>query len=126
MLSGTALSYEEAAQEGVCQDCLYPNLAYMTYVPMSLADGSITGLAVVGGGVDLTAGATAVLPVKFVMRDNSLVQPNYSQLTYDVENDSIATVVDGLVTAGTAGTTQVTIAYKEDTNIKTQATITVE
>jgi hypothetical protein len=92
VLSGTALSYEEAAQEGVCQDCLYPNLAYMTYVPMSLADGSITGLAVVGGGVDLTAGATAVLPVKFVMRDNSLVQPNYSQLTYDVEDDSVATV----------------------------------
>lgn len=126
VLSGTALSYEEAAKEGVCQDCLYPNLAYMTYVPMSLADGSITGLAVVGGGVDLAAGATAVLPVKFVMRDNSLVQPNYSQLTYDVEDDSVATVADGLVTAGNAGTTQVTIAYKEDDNIKTQATITVE
>ena len=76
--------------------------------------------------MDLTAGATAVLPVKFVMRDNSLVQPNYSQLTYDVEDDSVATVADGLVTAGTAGTTQVTIAYKEDANIKTQATITVE
>lgn len=125
VLSGTALSFEEAAQEGVCADCLYPNLAYMTYVPMSLSDGSIAGLAVIGGGVELSMGATAVLPVKFVMRDNSLVQPNYSQLTYTVQDTGVATVANGVVTPKSAGDTSVEIAYSEDADIKTTAFISV-
>lgn len=125
VLSGTALTFEEAQQEGVCTDCLYPNLAYMTYVPLSLNDGSIAGLAVVGGGLEISEGDTAVLPVKFVMKDGSLIQPNYSQLTYVSSQDSVATVQGGVVTGVGQGSANITVTYSEDESIKTVAVVTV-
>jgi hypothetical protein len=125
ILSGTALSYEEASEGGACTDCSFPMLAYMVYVPFSTSGNGLAGLAVVGGGVTVAANATAVLPVKYVMADNTLVQPNYSRLTYEVAAEATATVAGGVVTGVAAGTTTVTITSQDDPSISTVATITV-
>ena len=125
ILSGTALSYEESANAGQCVDCAYPMLAYMIYVPFSTSGNGLAGLAVVGGGVTVAANATAVLPVKYVMADNTLVQPNYSRLTYLVASESVATVANGVVSGVAQGTTTVTITSQDDQTISAVAQITV-
>lgn len=124
-LSGTALSYEAAAQEGVCTDCSFPMLAYMIYVPLSSAGNGLTGLVVIGGGVTVAAGGTAVLPVKYVMNNKNLVQPNYAKLDYEVASSSIATVANGVVTGVAAGSTTVTITSQDDESISTVCSVTV-
>lgn len=123
ILSGTALSYNETVE--ACTDCSFPMLAYMVYVPFSTSGNGLAGLAVVGGGVTVAQGATAVLPVKYVMADNTLVQPNYGRLTYEVAAAGTATVEGGVVTGVAAGTTTVTITSQDDPAISTVATITV-
>ena len=125
ILSGTALSYEEASEGGACTDCSFPMLAYMVYVPFTTSGNGLAGLAVVGGGVTVAAGATAVLPVKYVMADNTLVQPSYSKLDYAVAEEATATVANGIVNGVAAGTTTVTITSQDDPSISTVATITV-
>lgn len=124
-LSGTALSYEAAAQEGVCTDCSFPMLAYMIYVPLSSAGNGLTGLVVIGGGVTVAAGGTAVLPVKYVLNNKNLVQPNYAKLDYEVASSSIATVANGVVTGVAAGSTTVTITSQDDESISTVCSVTV-
>ena len=123
VLSGTALSYNETAE--ACTDCSFPMLAYMVYVPFSTSGNGLAGLAVVGGGVTVAQGGTAVLPVKYVMADNTLVQPSYARLTYAVAAEATATVANGVVTGVAAGTTTVTITSQDDPSISTVATITV-
>jgi uncharacterized protein YjdB len=100
-------------------------LAYMIYVPFSTSGNGLAGLAVVGGGVTVAANATAVLPVKYVMADNTLVQPNYSRLTYLVASESVATVANGVVSGVAQGTTTVTITSQDDQTISAVAQITV-
>ena len=125
MLSGTALSYEDATANGSCTDCTYPMLAYMVYVPFSTSGNGLAGLAVIGGGVSVEVGKTAVLPVKYIMDDDTIVQPNYARLNYEVAATATATVAGGIVTGVAAGTTTVTVTSQDDENISTTATITV-
>lgn len=109
-LSGTALSYQQAAEAGECVDCNFPMLAYMTYVPLTFnGNNSIAGLAVIGGNIEVGAGETEVIPVKFVMADNTLVQPKYSDLTFNVGATATATVAGGAITGVAAGSTTLTI-----------------
>lgn len=123
MLSGTALSYNETSE--ACTDCSFPMLAYMVYVPFSTSGNGLAGLAVIGGGVEVAAGGTAVLPVKYVMADNALVQPSYSKLTYEVAETGTATVANGVVSGVAAGSTTVKITSQDDPTISTVAAITV-
>lgn len=110
-LSGTALGYEEAAQDGACVDCNFPMLAYMTYVPLTFnGNNAISALAVIGGNMSVSAGNTAVIPVKYVMADNSIVQPNYADLTITSADTAVATVEDGVLTGVAAGNTTLTIS----------------
>ena len=120
MLSGTALAYE-ADVEGACMDCNYPNLAYMTYEPLTFnGNNAIAALAVVGGDIDLVVGAgnAKVIPVKYVMVDNTIVQPKYSDLTITSANTSIATVSNGVITGASAGDTSITIAGPSDSGVE--------
>ena len=125
VLSGTALSYEAAAEGGACTDCSYPMLAYMVYVPFSVAGNGLKGIVVIGGGVTVEAGKTAVLPVKYVMDDNTLVQPNYAKLSFTGATGTVATVAGGIVTGVGEGTTNVTITTEDDESISAVALITV-
>ena len=119
-LSGTALSYEAAVEEGECVDCNYPNLAYMTYQPLSFnGNNSIVALAVIGGDIDLLTGAgnAKVIPVKYVMADNTVVQPKYSDLTITSDDTGVATVSGGVITGVAAGDTSITIAGPSGSNV---------
>lgn len=116
-LSGQALSYDEAVESGECTDCAAGNLAYYIYMPDDETE-SISGLAVIGGGISLAASAKAQLPVKYVMAGGELVQPNYSDLNFEIEaGTATGTTVSetGLVTAGsTAGDATVTVTYPKE------------
>lgn len=119
VLSGTALSYEAAAQEGACVDCNFPMLAYMTYVPLSFnGNNAITAMAVVGGNLSIDVGETMVIPVKYVMADNSVVQPKFSDLTITSAAPTTASVSGGVLTGVAAGTTTLTIAGPTGSNVE--------
>ena len=113
-LSGQALSYDEAVESGECVDCAAGNLAYYIYVPDDETSG-IAGLAVSGGGVAVTTSGTAQIPVKYIMVNNTLAQPNYADLNFAIEaGTATGTTVSptGLITAGSsAGEATVTITY---------------
>lgn len=127
-ISGTALTYEEAAEQGLCADCAAAQLAQMLYVPLAGATSAVKGLAVIGGGMALPKDAQAAIPFKYVMPDNSLYQPDYSECTYTIASggQSTATVTNaGIVTGVAAGDTEVTIVLKSNTDVKTVCAITV-
>lgn len=111
ILSGTALGYEAAAQEGACVDCNYPMLAYMTYVPLVFnGNNAISAMAVVGGNLSIAVGDTMVIPVKYVMADNTIVQPNFSELTITSAAPTTASVANGVLTGVAAGNTTLNIS----------------
>lgn len=122
-LSGTALSYIDAANIGSCVDCNFPMLAYMTYVPLVFnGNNAISALAVVGGNISVAVGASKAIPVKYVMADQSLTQPKYSDLTITSTAPATASVEDGMITGVQAGNTTLTIAGPEGSSV---AAITV-
>jgi hypothetical protein len=60
--------------------------------------------------VTVAASQSVQVPVKYVMADDSLVQPDYSDLTYTVTDTSKATVSDkGVLTGVAAGNTENTV-----------------
>ena len=117
-LSGTALSFEEAVEAGTCVDCTFPNLAYMTYEPLTFnGNKAIASLAVIGGNMTIAVGSAnaRVIPVKYVMADQTLVQPAYSDLTITVADTTKATVANGIITGQAAGSTTMTIGLTDST-----------
>lgn len=111
-ISGVALSYEEACNAGtdaVCLDSSRPKAYYQVLVLDGDQYQNVTGLVVVGGGITVAAGATATLPVKLVVGETCLVQPDLSDLTYNVAATSTATVTNGIVKGVAAGSTEVTV-----------------
>ena len=120
VLSGTALSYEDAAAIGECVDCTFPNLAYMTFQPITFnGNSAIVAMAVVGGDINLVVGAAnaKVIPVKYIMADQSVVQPKYSDLTITSGSTSVATVSNGVITGAGAGDTTLTINGPTGSNV---------
>ena len=128
ILSGTALSYQAAADIGACVDCSYPMLAYMTYVPLSFnGNNAISAMTVIGGDIGLVVGGDPeLIPIKYVMADNSLQQPKYSDLTFNVANTDVATAENGIATPVASGSTTVTISGPESAGVEPiTVTITV-
>lgn len=127
-LSGTALTYEEAAAEGVCNDCSIPGLAQVLYVPAASVTASVVGLAVVGGSMTVKKNASAKVPVKGVMPNGSLQQLDYTTMTYTIASGGTSTATvddDGDVTGVAAGDTEMTVALKDSADVKTTVAITV-
>ena len=120
-LAGTALTYDDAAESGVCVNASMPHLAYIVRVPVGDVTSDIVGLAVVGGQIDMTAGETMLAPVKFVMPDGSLIQPDYSLLTFTITSGGTyaSVAADGTISALAAGSAEITIALADDADIKT-------
>ena len=112
-MSGQAVAFDQDTVSATCSDCESGTLAYYIYVPDDIAS-AVTGLAVVGGVVTVAASGTAQIPVKLVMADGSLVQPNYSDLTYAASGEPSGTTVGetGVINAGaTSGDFEVTMTY---------------
>lgn len=90
-----------------CSGAEHP-LAYYVYVPCSDENEAVMSVVSVGNGLTLKAGRSAQLPIKYVMRDDSLVQPDFTRLGYYSENEAVATVDNcGSVTAVSEGETTV-------------------
>ena len=101
--------------------------AYYVYVPCGDSKQSVEGLAVIGGGITVKAGAKAQIPVKYVV-DGKLGQPVYTEMSYVSSETSIATVsTAGVVEGKTAGDSVVTITLtKADGNtLKTTCAVKV-
>ena len=119
-----------------CNDCAMSGnpLAYYVYVPCGDAAASVVALAVPGGGITLAAGADKQIPVKYVMPNDTLVQPTYTDLSFVSAATGTATVTNGGTdeTAGVvhgvaAGSTTVTITLtkEDDTTLTTTCAVTV-
>lgn len=127
-LSGTALTYDEASAVGVCTDCAIPGLAQIMYVPSAGTTASVQGMAIVGGGFSIANGSSAILPIKWVMPNGSLVQPDYTAMTYSIptQGQSYATIdTNGLVTALSPGDTTVTVTLTDNPEISYTGSLTV-
>lgn len=88
-----------------CEENAHP-VAYYVYVPCTGVNDAVIDVVSVGSGLTLKAGRTAQLPIKLVMPDDSLVQPDFTQMGYYSEDESVATVDNrGIVTAVSEGQT---------------------
>ena len=126
-LSGTALTYDQAISEGACDCAATSGLAQVLYVPSANTTADVIGLVIVGGDVALTVGDTALVPVKYLMRNNTLANPDYSALTYTIPSGgaSYAEVSDdGVITAKAQGATEITVNM-ESPALSTVANLTV-
>lgn len=95
-----------------CNDCTTSGnpLAYYVYVPCGDAAAGVMALAIPGGGITVAVGQTKQIPVKYVMPDDTLAQPTYTDLTYVSAATATATVTSaGVVEGKQAGSTTVTV-----------------
>lgn len=103
-------------------------LAYYIFVPCGDASNEVRALVVPGGGVTVAEGETVQLPVKYLMPDDSLIQPNYSDMTYASATASVATVSSaGVVNGVSAGTSVITVTLTrtDGTSLTTTAIVSV-
>ncbi|MBR5285696.1 MAG: hypothetical protein IKU30_02250 [Clostridia bacterium] len=113
-----------------CADCgaTGNTLAYYVFVPCEGATSAVEALVVVGGGVTVTTTTTKQIPVKYIMPDQTVVTPTYTDLDYESAAEGTATVTDGGVVAGVAqGSTIVTITLEkgDGTTLTTTCNVTV-
>lgn len=94
-------------------------IAYYVYVPCGDETVKVQSLVITGGGLMVQAGKEARLPLKMVMADDTLLQPDFSRLNYSSSDDSVATVDgEGMVFGESAGEA-IVVAYltKADGNV---------
>lgn len=84
------------------------NSAFYVLVPCGGSTAEVKSLVVVGNGLSVPANGTRDLPIKYLMPDDSVAQPNYADMTYQSANDATATVLNGRVTGVAEGSTTVT------------------
>ena len=122
-LSGQALAADELSETD-CAASALSSLLYLVWEPAN-ADSGIQDLVVIGGGVSVPVGGTATVPVKYLMENNILAQPDFSALTYTSGSDTTAIVSDaGVITGKQAGETDITVKY-EPLDLKTVVMVTV-
>lgn len=121
----SALSYTNASS--ACRECTQDEsaLAYMVYMPCGDVAASVSALAVVGGEISVAVSESKQIPVYYVMPDNTLVVPNYSDLSFTSQATGTATVTDGLVEGVQAGSTTIDISITSRPTIATVCGVTV-
>lgn len=123
----TAISKDDAVS--LCPDCNNDSSDYAYYVFVPCNTSAIENLAIIGAGLTLAVEETAQVPVKYVMIDGSLVQPNFSDLTFESEATGTATVGTntGIVEGVAAGDTNITVTYNNNgTTLTAICPVTVE
>ncbi len=101
-----------------CGDTEHP-LAYYVYTPCAGENDAVVSVVSVGSGLSLRAGRSAQLPIKLVMPDDSLIQPDFYTLNYMSENESVVTVDGGGVVTGVSEGETVVHAYVTKTGGET-------
>ena len=103
-------------------------IAYYVFAPCGDENAAVTDIVLPGGGVSIKAGQSVTLPLKFVMADGTMIQPDYSRINYVTADDSVATVdVNGVVTGKANGETTVTayITKRNGESVSTIISVTV-
>lgn len=113
--SFSALIYDET--DITCSDCANDNsvLGYMVYAPCGTTAemSAVKGLVIVGGILSVVEGQSVQTPVQYLMEDNSLVTPKYSDLIFASAAPNIATVSsEGIIKSVSAGNTTITVSTK--------------
>lgn len=114
-ISGQAVISDSEIVDELAEPCSGGSVyAYYVYVSDDNAD-AVSGLAVVGGVVNVKTSGKTQIPVKFVMENGQLVTPNYGDLTYKLTGAPSGTTVNtkGVITSGTsAGECEGTATYE--------------
>ena len=129
--SFSALAYDEA--DVTCSECALDNsvLGYMVYAPCGTdaVTRAVKALAIVGGVITVKQGETAQTPVFYVMENNEVVTPNYSDLTFTVAEDggSYASVGEhtGIINGTSAGKATITVTVTAKPTLTATANVTV-
>lgn len=111
-----------------CDESAHP-VAYYVYVPCSGENDAVTEVVSVGSGLTLKAGKTAQLPIKLVMPDDTLIQPDFTRMGYYSEDEAVATVDNrGIVTAVSEGQTVVHafISKSDGSSLDSRTIVAVE
>lgn len=127
VLSGKAIVYEDTTTAS-CTDCNGGALAYYIYVPFEGATANVESLAVPGGTVSVAAAGTQQIPVKYIMDDGTVVQPNYNDFTYVLATGGstyCSVGSSGVITGIAEGDTEVTITSTLNTSLSTVCNISI-
>ncbi len=122
----SALAYNEA--DVTCAVCAQDNsvFGYMVFAPCNYVSAAVTGLAISGGGVTVAEEGTQQIPVFYIMADNSLVTPNYADLTFESNATGTANVSPtGLVTGVAQGDTTINVSITAKPSITAVCPVTV-
>jgi len=110
-----------------CADCgdNDSDYAYYIYVPCGGDDSAVTGLAIIGGVVNVKVGVPTQTPVFYVMDDNSLVTPVYENLTYESPSGDITVSPAGVITASAVASDNLTVSLvkSDGTTLTTTANV---
>lgn len=125
-LSGTCLSYQEAASEGVCN---VDTAGVYGYVVDEYVGGENTSTAAVdgiyfiglGAGVSVAADATLTLPIKYSVNGILTTISDMGAVTFESSATGVATVDGNIVSGVSAGTAVISASV---TNSRTQQTYT--
>lgn len=102
------------------------DLAYYVYAPCDNATVEVQQLAILGSGVSVAVNGKEQIPVKYVMPNGSLVQPNFTDLEFVSGAQNTATVdANGIVTGVAEGDTVVTITLTKSDATTLTATCNV-
>lgn len=127
-VSGQAVISDSDVVSATCESCSGGNVyAYYVYVPDSASE-DVSGLAIVGGVITVPVSTTKQVPVRLVMANGQLVEPNYSELQYALTGAPSGTTVSsaGVITAGaTAGDCEITCTYTGDETYTVEASVSV-
>jgi len=105
------------ANAPICADCdnAAGDLAYYVYVPCGSALEDVVSLTFIGGDPVIAVGEDKQLNVRLVMKDGSIVVPDYSTLSYLSATTSKVTITStGLMHGSSAGTSKITVSYTKD------------
>ena len=103
-------------------------IAYYVFAPCGDENSAVTDIVLPGGGITIKSGQSVMLPLKFVMADGTMIQPDYSHINYVVSDESVASVDgNGVVTGKANGETTVKayILKKSGESVSTMISVTV-
>jgi len=114
----------------MCTDCDSSSspMAYYVFVPCGDANESVVGIISVGGGMVVDAGKKKQLPIKLLMPDDTLAQPDFTTLNYTSDDETVATVTNlGEVVGVGTGTTYINayLAKQDGTVLSTKTMVVV-